>query len=145
VKILEQIGFVSKVEGDFVQVDIKRASSCGDNCGSCGSSCNIPGLRINVKNDLGAKLGDFVEVEMSTKSILNSAFIVYMIPLIMMILGISLGAYIFKTMGYKNYEIFGMLAGVFSLVISFMLLKIIDKRVKENKSLTFEMVKIKEY
>ncbi|WP_425446016.1 SoxR reducing system RseC family protein [Dethiothermospora halolimnae] len=139
---MEQIGYVSKIDGDKAQVDVRRVSSCGEKCASCGSSCNIPATRVTLKNTVDAKEGDFVEIEMETSYVIKSAYIVYAIPLILMILGIGIGIYGFKALGFASYEILSFSTGLIALIISFFVLRKIDKKIqKENKS-AFKMTRI---
>lgn len=139
---MDQIGYVVEVKDNYAIVDVRRTSACGDKCSSCGGGCSIPAMRVNIKNTIGAKVGDFVEVEMETKSLMKSAFIAYIIPLIMLIAGISSGVYFFNDLGFKNYEVLGVLTGFVALVISYFLLKIIDNNIKKNKSNELKLVKV---
>ncbi|QIB26520.1 SoxR reducing system RseC family protein [Caloranaerobacter azorensis] len=139
---MDQIGFVSRIEGDRAEVIVRRVSSCGDKCTSCKGGCSVPGIKTTIKNTLGAKPGDYVEIRMNTSIVLKSAFLVYVLPLILMIFGISLSMYLFKNMGYSNYENIGFVAGLLFLGFSFIALKLYDKKIKKNENYKFEMVRI---
>ncbi|KGG81500.1 positive regulator of sigma(E),RseC/MucC [Caloranaerobacter azorensis H53214] len=139
---MDQIGFVSRIEGDRAEVIVRRVSSCGDKCTSCKGGCSVPGIKTTIKNTLGAKPGDYVEIRMNTSIVLKSAFLVYVLPLILMIFGISLSIYLFKNMGYSNYENLGFIAGLLFLGFSFIILRLYDKKIKKNENYKFEMVRI---
>ena len=139
---MNQVGYVRKIDNSMAILEVRRVSSCGDNCSSCGSSCDIPSTKVKVKNTLMAKEGDFVEVKMKTNVILQSAFLVYIMPLIMMIVGISFGISIFKNMGISSYESLGFLMGIIALIISFFILRIIDKKIRNSSKLEFQMIRI---
>ncbi|SHH90624.1 positive regulator of sigma(E), RseC/MucC [Caloranaerobacter azorensis DSM 13643] len=139
---MDQIGFVSRIEGDRAEVIVRRVSSCGDKCTSCKGGCSVPGIKTTIKNTLGAKPGDYVEIRMNTSIVLKSAFLVYVLPLILMIFGISLSIYLFKNMGYNNYENLGFIAGLLFLGFSFIILRLYDKKIKKNENYKFEMVRI---
>lgn len=139
---MNQVGYVSGVENGMVQVEVRRVSACGDKCGSCGGGCSVPMTRVKMKNTLGVEKGDLVEVNMDTNTVLKFAFLVYIIPLVMMIAGIAVGINVFRTAGIANYESYGFLTGLVLLAASFFILKLIDKKVKENDSIKFQMVKI---
>jgi len=79
---------------------------------------------------------------MSTKAVLKSAFIVYVIPLIMLVVGIVSGIEIAKKIGIENYESIGLLSGLVLLFVSFILIRIIDKKIRDNKDLKVEIIKI---
>lgn len=139
---MQQVGFVKKINGDKMELEVKRVSGCGENCKGCGSSCNIPPHYISLKNNLGAEVGDFVELKGETNKILKYTLIVYMIPFIFFIGGIALGSSIFKTKGFANHESLGFLIGLIFLIISFFFLKIIDKKVGKKKEETISVIRI---
>ncbi len=139
---MNQVGYVSEIQDEIAQVNVRRISACGDKCGSCGGGCSVPMARVKMKNTLGAEKGDLVEVKINTNTVLKFAFLVYVIPLLMMIAGIAVGINIFKALEVADYETYGFLIGLVLLAASFLILKLIDKRVKQNESIKFEMVKI---
>lgn len=139
---MDRIGYISKVEGNMAQVIVRRVSACGHNCASCGSSCSVPGITVNIENTVDAKEGDFVEIRLKTRTVLKSAFLVYIIPLILMVFGTGIGIYVFETMGFNNYETYGLLTGLAFLGISYIILRFIDRSLTRNNKLSFEMVRI---
>lgn len=139
---MEQVGFVKKIDGDIMELEVRRVSACGDNCKGCGSSCDIPPHNISLKNKLGAKEGDFVELKGETKQILKYALIVYMIPFAFMIIGIALGNNIFKKNGNPNYEILSFATGLLFTLISLLVVKAIDKKIGKNDKDTISVTRI---
>lgn len=104
-------GKVISVEGDFATVEVRRRAMC-DGCpndtanrapagnneadkntapqSSCGHSCAMGALlgdrknmNVSVKNTLGAQRGDTVELESPDRTVLSSAFLVFILPLIL--------------------------------------------------------------
>ncbi|MTI70968.1 MAG: SoxR reducing system RseC family protein [Firmicutes bacterium] len=138
---MNQVGFVKALENNKALVEVRRVSACGSNCASCGGECNIPSVTVRIENKLNAKPGEFVEIKMGTKTILKSAFIAYIIPLILMVLGIVLGIKTFKSMNFESYETFGFLVGILFLGGSHFILKSIDKKIVNKNKLEFEMVR----
>lgn len=139
---MDQIGYVVYSDNDTAVLDVRRVTACGDKCGTCGSGCNVPATRIKVKNVLGVKLGDFVEVRMKTSAVLKSAFIAYIIPLVMLLIGILLGMNISKGLGMSSYESIGFLTGLIFLAISFIILRYMDNKMKKDKNIEMELVRI---
>lgn len=139
---MDQIGYVISTNDDYATIDVRRTSACGDKCGSCSGGCSVPATRINIRNTIGAEVGNFVEIEMETKNLLKSAFIAYVIPLLMLIIGIAGGISMFKSIGLANYELLGFFTGLFFLGISFLILRVIDNRIKKNKSNELKLVRI---
>lgn len=91
---MKEIAFVKSVEGDTCICVVKRKSACGENCASCKAACSNREHTFVAKNIAGAKVGDTVVIEMGTKKVLASAFLVYILPLAAFILGFS---YFFET------------------------------------------------
>ena len=84
---MEQVGFVRRIVGDKAELEVKRASGCG-NCNGCASSCEVKAHYVVIKNSIDAKVGDFVELKGEPKSILKYMLILYMIPFAFLIAGV---------------------------------------------------------
>ncbi|MTI47776.1 SoxR reducing system RseC family protein [Sporosalibacterium faouarense] len=139
---MNQLGYVTKVDNGIAHLEVRRVSACGDKCGSCGGGCNVPATKVKIKNSLGAEKGDMVEVEMQTDFVLKSAFLVYIMPLILMVGGIIGGINLFENLGIDNYEALGFASGILLLGVSYFILRIIDKSVNKSDRIHFKMVKI---
>lgn len=138
---MEQVGFVRKTVKDRAELEVRRVSGCGG-CKGCAASCEVKTHVITLKNNLNAKVGDLVELEGEPKNILKYAFIAYMIPFIFLIVGIFAGSSYFKAHGNPNYEILSFLVGLVSLVVSYFVVKLFDKRIAENDEDAIRMTRI---
>lgn len=138
---MDQKGLVTKINGSMAEVEVKRVSACGDSCENCSGSCDIPGVKVNILNTINAKPGDYVEIRGKSRGLIKYTIILYMIPLMMLLLGMFSGIYFFKYIGNKNYETLGFIVGLIFLSISYIFLKRIDKKVSAGEGLTFEMVR----
>ncbi len=139
---MEQVGFVKKVIGDKIELEVRRVSGCGSGCNSCSSSCEVAPHNIILPNKLNAKVGDFVEVKGEVGNILKYTFIVYMIPFAAVILGIILGNSYFKNNGYSAYELLSFLTGIIFLALSYFIIKIIDNRISKKNESVISAVRI---
>ncbi|KNF08707.1 sigma-E factor regulator, RseC/MucC family [Gottschalkia purinilytica] len=139
---MEQTGYVYKTDDKTAGIIVKRVSACGDSCASCSSDCSTSNITISIENTLDAKVGDYIKIRTRTKSVLKSIFIAYFIPLALMVIGVFLGVSLFKNLGFKEYESLGFLMGIIFLGISYVLLRIIDKKISKNSNKTFEMIEI---
>lgn len=127
----------------MAEVEVRRIAGCGGGCSSCGG-CSAPNIVVNMENQIGAKVGDIVEIRAKSKNIIKYALIVYMIPFVMLIGGILIGVNLFKSIGLDYYEILGFLMGTIFLTISFIIVRIIDNSIKKRNENAMEMVKIME-
>ncbi len=78
---MREEGFVKSVTGDMCEVIVKRKTACGENCATCKGACSAPEQICVAKNAVGAREGDRVCIEISTKTVLKSAFMLYILPL----------------------------------------------------------------
>ena len=86
---MRETGIVKSVDGEFCTCSTKRKSACGDNCATCKAVCSSREHIFTAKNTISAKEGDTVIIEMPTSSVLKSAFLVYILPLLAFLLGFS--------------------------------------------------------
>lgn len=139
---MEQLGIVRKAFEDKAEVEVKRISTCGSDCGSCGGSCSAPNMTVLLNNGIGAKEGDLVEIIAKPRRILKYALIAYMIPFVMLVLGIVLGVNFFQSLGYKSYEMLGFVVGIVFLGISYILVKLIDNSIKKKDETVMEITRV---
>lgn len=138
---MEQVGFVRKVTNGKVEVEVKRISGCGGGCKTC-SGCDTPSHVVIIPNTLDAKVGDFVELKGETKNILKYTMIVYMVPFSLFIIGILLGMNILKNQGINSYEPLSFLIGLMFMVVGYLFVKILDRKIERNENNIIMMTKI---
>ncbi len=138
---MEQVGFVLETKGEKARIEVKRISGCSGSCKSC-SGCDTPSLIVDIDNTIGAKIGDLVEIQGESKTILKYTFIIYLIPAALFVMGIILGINRFHDLGYENYELYGFLTGIISLIFSFGILNLIDRRMKNRTDNMLRMIRI---
>ncbi len=83
---MDKMGQVAYTDDSFAYVKFERVSSCGDSCASCSGDCAGKEHLVKVYNKLGAQKGDLVEVTMDGGDFLKMTFMLYGIPLIVMVL-----------------------------------------------------------
>ncbi len=118
--IIEQLNY-----NNIAKIKITRSSSCGENCASCGL-CSGRTRIIEAVNDINASVGDTVIINMTDKKILGAAFLVYIVPLIMLITGYCIGDIFFKQ------ELFSIITGFIFMGATFIGIWFIDKKLKQQ-------------
>ena len=78
-------GIVKSVNNGFCEVVVRRKTACGDNCANCGGGCRLNFQSVAARNDIGAEAGDCVIIEMDSGKVLISAFLVYILPLLVFV------------------------------------------------------------
>lgn len=82
---MKKKAYVEKINGDMAVLKVKRECACQNKYSCDVKKCftfQNETVTIEVKNDIGAKTGDYVEVEGKTSSILTYAAVVFLMPLI---------------------------------------------------------------
>ncbi|MEG2450986.1 MAG: SoxR reducing system RseC family protein [Clostridia bacterium] len=118
-------GVVAKVKGKRATVRFDRRSAC-DSCHMCAVTRDGMKVEVVIENTLNAVVGDFVEVEMGEKFVLTAAFIVYIIPLVLVGIGVGVGS-IISTLAQILMSMAGLILG---FVIAFLLDHFVIKKRK---------------
>ena len=76
--------YVKEIVGDKAVLLVKRECACNgkDNCNTKCFVLQRDVIEVTIENEIGAKPGDFVEVEGKTSAILSYAAIVFILPLV---------------------------------------------------------------
>lgn len=139
---MEQVGFVRKLEGHKMELEVKRGSAWGDGCNDCSSSCDEEKHIVIIPNNIDAKVGDFVELTAKVSNLLKYTFILYMVPFMFLIGGIVIGNYVFRDLNIDSREMLSFGSGLVFVAISLLILKIIDRRAEEKDDDTINATKI---
>ena len=130
VLVVKQVGVVVGVQGEKAVVQIKRVSACGENCSSCSGGCQNTSHKVEALNMIAAKQGQVVQMEMKDSDVLIAAFMVYIIPLILLFTGYFVGSSLFKV------EWLAITVGIMFMISSFMVLKKYDNKLRKSKRYT---------
>jgi positive regulator of sigma E activity len=127
-----ELGKVTAVLDDKVRVRFERTSAC-DKCKLCSieSGGNVS---ITIKNDLNAKEGDIVSVEI--RAVTLSYLIVFGIPILTLFLGTVIA------IAAKFSELYSIITALVSLAIGFAIVFILDKIFGKNENFAPKIVKV---
>jgi sigma-E factor negative regulatory protein RseC len=131
---MKQTGLVVEVVEDKAKIRMQRHTACGD-CGACQASESQLKLTIEVENNVGAREGDFVEVDLETLDFLSATIIVYLYPLIAMIVGILGGFYGVTALGFSYNAAQGIAAvlGILAPALTYLVIKLNEDKFKGMK------------
>ncbi|MGL5439307.1 MAG: SoxR reducing system RseC family protein [Filifactoraceae bacterium] len=125
---MREEGSVTKIDGDYAYVLIKRHAACGK-CKAC--ELGIEGrneIEVKTVNKENAEVGDRVSVILESPDVLKAAFIVYMIPLICF----SIGWFLSWVFGVKE-EMTNLFVGSIFMGAAFIFVKFIDRKMARTK------------
>ena len=88
-----QEAIITKIRDDgLAEVVVERLGICGGDCNGC-EGCKYDHLMKSVvQNPIGANRGQHVMIETPTSGVVKGAFVLYVLPIVMLILGYALGA-----------------------------------------------------
>lgn len=130
-------------KGNEARVEILRSSACG-HCRACSVGTEGKPLFIWAKNPLKASVGQVVEVETQASTVLFAALIVYVIPLVAFIIGISMGYSGAAFFNIKSTELISLLFGLVFMGISYLGIYFYNKKAEKTKKYFSNIVSILE-
>ncbi len=145
--MVEEEGKVVRVEGGYAFVHAERGSSC-DGC-SAKASCHSMGgsegkvMEMKAVNSVGAEVGDRVKVGIDSLVFLKSSFLVYVVPLIVMIGGGIIGdSYARSRMPGSDPDLVAGGVGIVCLVISFLLIRLWSKSLEKKQEYQPQIIRV---
>lgn len=133
----EQQGIVIESNKNIAKVRVARHSHC-ENCGACpGSNAMI----LEVVNDIGARDGQKVIFEIKEEGMVKAAFIVYVVPLLLIIFGVVIGSLISGIIDVDTFN-FQVAGGVIGFIFSIAVIIYYEKVYKSNVNRLPKIIKI---
>lgn len=131
---MNQHGYVVEiVDSITAKIKMQQYSACAS-CGKCASSTDKKDIVVEVDNTLGAKIGDYVEVNMDSIDVIKAASIVYAIPLIALLGGtiVSYGILSYIDISF-NKEVISGLLGIGLTILSYLAIKNKNSKFRESR------------
>ena len=139
-EIIKKYGFVVSISGDIAYICMQDSPGCSDSCSkrkTCGLMKNglietdrSDDTIIAVHNNLNAVKDQRVEVSIADRTLSGYAFLLFILPLIM----ISLGA--FTAYYIVSNTLSRIIGGMIGLSVSVFINHIFNKRVQKNYKIT---------
>ncbi|MDQ0507856.1 Positive regulator of sigma E activity [Aedoeadaptatus ivorii] len=131
---MDQLGHVVSVKDGMAYMEVTRKGACGSACATCtNGACESKTEYIAVPNELGAKVGDWVELYVNDTFVLRSIYKLYGIPLAIFLIAVFAGQYLIAdSVANRDLYIFGL--GFLSLLISYFVLKRADAGREQDTS-----------
>lgn len=131
---MKQTGVVIGLDGNKAMIKMQRHTACGD-CGACQVSKNQLNVTLEAENAVGAKTGDFVEIDMETMDFLSAVILVYLFPLIALIVGIFAGYYGVRFLGFADLTAqgIGAVIGIIAAALTYLVIRLNEEKLKGKK------------
>lgn len=133
---MTQIATVDKLRPDGrAEIVVARQSACAHDCHECAGCGGTPTpIRAVVDNPVGAKAGEKVVVESSTRQVFGIILLVYMVPVALFFLAYFATA----SLGSEGLSIAASILAFFCGVVPAILY---DRRVKQSGGMRFTIVR----
>jgi sigma-E factor negative regulatory protein RseC len=129
---LVEEGIVTEIKNGIATVSVINSESC-EECSAkifCHTENNV--RNVTAKDPYGVKAGDKVQISIKGRSVVTASFLLYGLPLVLLIAGIFIGMNYFK----DNSELLSSLAGIAFVGIYFLAIHFIsNSNRRKNKFL----------
>jgi len=135
---MTQIATVERIiDGKHAMISVPRKSACGHDCEEC-AGCGVSGAAVEAVavNHIGAKPGQKVVVESSTKKMLGIVTLVYTTPIALFILGYLIMLSLSASVGIQYT------AAIAGFVLGIVIAILYDRRLRAQGGLTFTIVRL---
>lgn len=146
--MMRSLATVVAVEPGAITVSCQQQTSCGhcasrDSCGTGIVSKAVPGRSHLVKIPTREKVseGQLVEIGLPEKSMLHSALLVYMLPLLFLILGSAFGQWFFVDLAGSG-ELGVILVAAVSTAVGMLLARHLAKRVEGLSAYKPDLIRV---
>lgn len=131
---MNQHGYVVEiVDSITAKIKMQQHSACAS-CGKCASSTDKKDIVVEVDNTIGAKVGDYVELNMDSINVIKAASIVYIIPLVALLGGTVISYSILTLINISvNKEILSAVIGLLLTGLAYLFIKKKDSKLRESR------------
>lgn len=132
---MTQVATIEKiVSPTHAVISVARQSACAHDCSECGGCGSTPmAVQATASNPIGAKVGQQVVVESSSKKLFSIAGVVYLVPLALFLLGYCMAPF--------DSEAMRGLAGFACFVLGGLLAVKYDRHTQKNGGFQFTITK----
>ncbi len=137
-------GVIEKVIGNVAMIRVMKTGGCAGCTEKDACHMRFGGQKpmiVDVDNDLGARAGDWVELSMPALNVVKLSFIVYFLPVLALVVAAAVGAELAHFLNLTR-DVASLLFGGATLLISFLLLKRLNRNIRKNRQYYPRMTRI---
>ncbi|RKX73748.1 MAG: hypothetical protein DRP87_18320 [Spirochaetes bacterium] len=139
--MIEEMGVVLEVKNGKASVLLDKGEACGG-CGHCSTSFDGRGMVTRLPASHGVSSGDVVKLEREPVNQVKSGFIIFILPLILLIAGYTGASSILEKAGVAAYQPAGIAIGVFLFSLPYLLLFLKNRRDEKAGKYSMRIVEI---
>lgn len=137
---MSECGQIVEVKDNIATIKLTRKSACAS-CGACGMGGHQKDMLLSIPNTLGGEVGDYAELDLSSKQLLKASVIMYVGPLIALLAGVVAG-YLLGAKLDLNKELFAVILGLLFTGLSYLGIRVLEPRFKKGHNFSPQLVKI---
>ncbi len=144
IKGMEEHGIIVECRGATALVKTRRGSSC-DSCKSKKACKPLEqdDMLIEVENTIGAKVGQDVIFTVGAGSVIKAGVLFYLVPVLSFIAGVVIGQAVLTSLFPRtNPDLVSGLFGAFLLIVSFIGLKLYNRRISRDNSYRARILRV---
>lgn len=139
--MIEETGTVVEIKENQIAVVLCKKNSLCDTCAATGA-CRMAGddgtRFVDAQNAIGARIGDEVRISTSTRSFLQSSFLLYVVPLIFLLIGAGAGQLIGQAFGdHLDPNLLSAMLGLFFMAGAFLAIRVVTRNLQAAQYLPF--------
>lgn len=125
---MREVGKVLRLESGLAVVEVPRSEACRY-CRGCYLGLDRDKMLAEAKNQLQAKVGDEVALEMEPEKFVTAAFVIYLIPVIFLIVGYFTGDFVANILNIRGASV-GIIFSLALFALAYVAIGAIDKRAR---------------
>ena len=132
---MQEVAIVKSIQQDKATLSVNKKDECSK-CGMCLFPKNANAIEFTANNNVGAKQGDTVLIDVKDAGKLPALLLVFLVPLLLMLLSTVIALLVIKI------EIWALWISLISLGVWFLILPLIDKALKKSTKFSVEIIKV---
>jgi sigma-E factor negative regulatory protein RseC len=135
-------GVVTAVEDGEATVSFEPSERCVS-CRRCAGANDGKRMVMRVRTRKNVRPGDMVTIEVNPRALLSSAFLVFVLPLFMFIIGVLASVPLLERTGIEmDKNLAGILAGLILMTVTFVFVFLFERRSSHVSALSPRIVAI---
>ncbi len=122
---MEHFGKVIEIQDNLARVQLAKSSHCAG-CTACDMFDTSGPKELKAQNEIHAKPGDFVRIEIAPSQVIGSSLLIFVFPIIAMMFGYWFGTKFAPSLKMAG-EIAGIAGSLSLLGISFLIIFLYDR------------------
>ena len=134
-----ETGIVSKIENKTAWVTVVKGDHC-KNCNTC-KSFGEGSAELLTANEISAKPGDRVEVEIDPKQIVRHSAIVFLLPVFALVIGYFIGINYIAKLAISS-EGAGIIGSLGLMILTFLGIMVYDRIIRKSNEINARIIRI---